>query len=234
VRDDGLASRMADAATDMGEQASVRATLDSICAQAVEGLRADGCGIFLVRKRKVQMVALSGPQVAEAERIQLETDEGPCLETVRTSRTILVSDLRADTPWPRWAGRMIELGWLSALSVHLTEDRKTVGSLNMFCALPDAFTSEDVDLAELFARHASLALASSRAEMNLASAVDARHRVGVAQGLLMAHYGITLQASFDALRRHSQHKNVKLHEVASYVIEHQRLPPVETEPTSAS
>src|SRR4051812_44752923 len=105
---DGLAGEMARLASELAEQPTVEATLDSICSQVLGELGADACGIFLLRARRVEVAAVSGLDAAEAERAQLETGEGPCLETVWTSESVLVPDLRSDGRWPRWAARMVE------------------------------------------------------------------------------------------------------------------------------
>lgn len=222
--DDGLAGRMASAAEQMGGQLTLKRTLDVICARAVAGLRADACGIFLQHKGRITVAALSSPDVADAEWAQLETDEGPCLEAVRNERSIVIADLRTDQRWPRWAATMTGLGWLSALSLPLSKGGRPIGSLNLFCSDPAAFDADDVDAAGIFARHASLALVSSRTETTLEEAIAARHRVGVAQGILMARYGLSMEMAFDVLRQRSQQSQVKLHVIASDVIRQGQLP----------
>lgn len=50
-------------------------------------------------------------------------------------------------------------------------------------------------------------------------ALETRHTIGVAQGLLMARYGLTSEQAFEYLRRRSQHGNVKLRRLADLVVE---------------
>ena len=45
-----------------------------------------------------------------------------------------------------------------------------------------------------------------------------RHQIGIAQGILMATYGLTVDQAFDVLRRYSSHRNIKLREVAEQVV----------------
>jgi AmiR/NasT family two-component response regulator len=53
----------------------------------------------------------------------------------------------------------------------------------------------------------------------LETALQTRHRIGLAQGMLMLRYGLNEDASFQVLRRLSSHKNLKLRDVARQVID---------------
>ena len=212
------------AAREMAAQSDLSATLDMIAVRAVAAVGADACGIFLLRKGTVHAAALSTPQLRAAEQAQIDADEGPCLDTVRHTRTVHVPDLRVEQRWPRWAPQMVDLGWLSVLSVPLAERDRTVGSLNLVARAAGGFAEPAVQAAHLFAEHASVALTAARTEHSLTEAVGTRHVIGVAQGILMERYGLDLDRAFEALRRCSQERNVKLRGVADHVVRHRRLP----------
>ena len=58
-------------------------------------------------------------------------------------------------------------------------------------------------------------LAAARREVEgLRAALETRHMIGLAQGILMARYTLTVAQAFDYLRRLSQSGNVKLREIA--------------------
>jgi hypothetical protein len=80
------------------------------------------------------------------------------------------------------------------------------------------------DLAEVFARHASLVLEAVMERDNLNRAAAARHRVGLAQGILMTRRQLTADQAFTLLKRHSQNTHVKLRTVAQTVIQTGDLP----------
>ena len=61
-------------------------------------------------------------------------------------------------------------------------------------------------------------MAHARGKTHLWKAIDSRHTIGMAQGILMTKYQITGETAFGLLRRISQGDNVKLHDVAVYVI----------------
>ena len=82
-----------------------------------------------------------------------------------------------------------------------------------------ATLSPYADVAEAFAHHASLALEAVTGHDNLNRAVAARHRVGLAQGVLMTRRQLTADEAFTLLKRQSQNTNVKLRTIAQTVIQ---------------
>jgi ANTAR domain len=80
------------------------------------------------------------------------------------------------------------------------------------------------DLAEAFAHYASLAIGAAKERDNLNRAVAARHRVGLAQGILMTRRQLTAGQAFALLKRESQNTHVKLRTIAQRVIQTGDLP----------
>jgi hypothetical protein len=87
-----------------------------------------------------------------------------------------------------------------------------------------ATLSPYADLAEAFAQHAGLVLEAVMERENLNQAVAARHRVGVAQGILMTRRQLTADQAFALLKRESQNTHVKLGAIAQTVIQTGDLP----------
>lgn len=86
-----------------------------------------------------------------------------------------------------------------------------------------ATLSRYADVAEAFAHHAGLALEAVTERDNLNRAVAARHRVGLAQGILMDRFQLTADQAF-ALKRESQKTYLKLRAIAQTVIQTGDLP----------
>jgi hypothetical protein len=87
-----------------------------------------------------------------------------------------------------------------------------------------ASLSPYADLAEAFGHHASLVLGAVMERDNLNRAVAARHRVGLAQGILMTRRQLTADQAFALLKRESQNTHVKLQTIAQTVIQTGDLP----------
>ena len=87
-----------------------------------------------------------------------------------------------------------------------------------------AFLSPYAEIAEAIADHASLALKAALERDNLTRAMAARHRVGLAQGILMVRHQLTADQAFALLKRESQNTHVKLRAIAQTVIQTGDLP----------
>src|SRR5690606_3792525 len=130
------------------------------------------------------------------------------------------ADLARDERWPNWGPRAAAVGIRSVLSVQLRSgDDVLLGALNLYAGEVGAFFRSDLDDALLFASHAGVALAQSREVGGLREALRSRHLIGVAQGMLMQRYNVTLDQAFAILSRHSQQSNVKLRDVAAEIVE---------------
>ena len=80
-------------------------------------------------------------------------------------------------------------------------------------------TPEAIQLAELFAAHASIALGRKRYEHQLTEAVASRQVIGTAVGILMERYQITEERAFQFLVRTSRTSNHKVRLIAQEVVD---------------
>jgi transcriptional regulator with GAF, ATPase, and Fis domain len=201
-------------------------TLQSVVERAVEVVPGcDWASVTLRRRRnRTETVASSGDVALQADQLQYELGEGPCLEAAATGEPRLSNHLKSSAHWPRWGPRAAALGVQSLLGIQLATVDEVLGALNFYSANPDAFTREDVDLAEVYTTHATNALTAARMSSGLRTALHSRHMIGVAQGILMHHYGLSMEQSFELLRRYSSHTNTRLSEVAEHVVQHGSLP----------
>lgn len=192
-------------------------------------LTAVGCGcaglILTSGGGPLHTAAVTDPLIELSDQLQLDCGTGPALSVVAEDVDLLVvSDSLAEKRWPAWSTGLAELGLRSALLVRLGVREQTYGVLQLFDRQPDAFGREDEEVAEVLARHASIAVASAEQEASLWREADARKQVGQAQGILMERYGIDAQQAFGMLRQYSQENNVKLREIADQLTRDRRAP----------
>jgi GAF domain-containing protein len=206
--------------------AGVDATLDRIVSLALRSLGCEYAGVSYasLRGRGIEIGSASDDVVRLADLAQCEVGEGPCLQAMVDGSSCLVQDTVTDPRWPRWSSRAGSLGLRSVIGVPLFEAGETLGALNLYSAMPEAFTEADVETAETYAVHAAAALGRARQELHLRRAIDSRHLVGLAQGILMERFGIDEDSAFAVLRRYSQERNTKLRVVAEQLIENRTLP----------
>ncbi|MBA2638805.1 MAG: GAF and ANTAR domain-containing protein [Nocardioidaceae bacterium] len=201
-------------------------TLERIVQLAVRSLGCHYAGVSYVEQRtkRVETGAASHDVVRAGDQAQYEVGEGPCLQAMEDDTSYLVHDTVRDPRWPRWSARADELGLRSVIGVRLFDEGSTMGALNLYSGRAHSFTDDDVDVAQVYAAHASVALGSAREESHLRLAIDARHQVGLAQGILMERFELDQQQAFAVLRRYSQQHNVKLRHVAEQLVVTRSLP----------
>ncbi|MFC5264802.1 GAF and ANTAR domain-containing protein [Kribbella qitaiheensis] len=219
-----VAAGFAKLAMELHAAVSMAETVDRVLACALLATGCDCAGVVLVQQGKdLQTAGATDRRVEQADRLQLEYGEGPCVPVSSEHDSVLVCDSVVDRRWPRWSQGMAELGLRSVLTVRLCTTRSTLGALNLYRIRPDQFTAADEATARLLARHAAVAVATVREASALAQAVEARTLIGQAQGLLMERFAIDADQAFAVLRRYSQDNNVKLHIVADELVTTRRL-----------
>ncbi len=219
------ASDFADIARALHAQEDVEQTLQGIAELACATVGSDMCGVMLVHKHhRVETAAVTDERVREVDNLQITCGEGPCLEAMEDCTSFIIADTTTESRWPKWCRAVVPLGVRSVLSVRLFTQAGTIGSLNIYGGEPHQFDADDAAVASIFAGHASVALASAQTESGLRAAMDGRHLIGLAQGILMERFDLTTEQAFAVLRRYSQDRNMKLRAVAAHVVESRQLP----------
>lgn len=188
-----------------------------------------GCemaGVTARRRRgRVESMAPSGPDVAACDRLQEQLGEGPCLDAITDDPLILSADVRTDQRWPLWGERVaVDYGVAGMLSVRLVSSDRVHGALNLYSRERDAFDAYAIDVALLLATHVAVAVRSALAEEDMRVAVDSRHRIGLAQGILMQQHSMDEHEAFVVLSRLSQDRNIRLIDLADQVVATRKLP----------
>jgi GAF domain-containing protein len=213
-------------ALDLHEEPTAERTVDRIAQYARAGMRCDDAGILLVHsRRRIETAAATSERAEQAHTLQTELDEGPCLDAVTADESFyVIGDTETDERWPRWSRIVADLGVRSVLCLRLETHARRYGSLNLYGSQPQMFGGDDLAVASIFARHASIALATSQETDGLQRAMDARKVIGIAMGILMERYAIDADRAFTVLQRYSQTNNIKLRQVAQQVADRRALP----------
>lgn len=213
---------------DLLQDGDVPVTLERVVERGLATVPgADACSITLRRRRGAPSTAAATHEVAtELDDAQYSFDEGPCLEAVLgDAGTLASADLAHDLRWPRWSKVAVARGYRSVLAVRLLADGQATGALNLYGLEPDSFTTDSVDVAEIYAEHAAAALDRAREVDGLRTALESRHRIGMAQGVLAVRYEIGFEEAFEVMRRLASDTNTKLRDLAAEVLERRELPP---------
>lgn len=184
----------------------------------------DAAGIVVRRPRRTPASAAGTHESAEAlDTLQFELGEGPCL-SIGASGVALSHDLQHESQWARWTAQALAQDFRSVLCIGLQTEEEDFGALTLYGREAHVFDEDAVDVAEIFAVHATTALHQARLVTGLRTALESRHEIGLAQGLLAQRYDISYEQAFELLRRYSSHANTKLRDVARRVVADRCLP----------
>jgi GAF domain-containing protein len=204
---------------------TVEETVEKVLEFTLKALGCEYAGVIFVRgKHDIETAAATDPIVAKLDAMQMEVGEGPDVSVLDDRLSVIVGDTRTETRWPTWAARVYDTGIRSMLSVRMYTDEETIGTLNAYSTHAETFDIDDQAVGHVLARHAAVALGNARKIENLWMAVDARKRIGQAQGILMERFDLTADQAFAVLLRYSQDNNVKLRVVADRLVETRELP----------
>ena len=152
------------------------------------------------------------------DQAQYETGQGPCLDSLYEQQTLRLSDISSDCRWADFYARATQLGVRSMLAIQLSVEGDNLGALNLHSREPDAFSDESEQVALMFAGHAAVAFAGAQAQEHMEAAVSRRDVIGQAKGILIERYKISGQEAFRLLVVASQSTNIKLYDVADYLV----------------
>jgi GAF domain-containing protein len=212
--------------------------LDRLIGFCVELLPADAAGIVLGdARRELRVVAASSEAAELMELLQLQNDEGPCLDCFQTAAPVRIADL-ADTAdrWPRFAAAVAERGQFRAVhALPLRLRGEAIGALNLFDREPGLLPDSDLALGQAMADVATIGILQERAirraevvNEQLQMALTSRVTIEQAKGVLSQYFGNDVDAAFDRLRRYARSRNEKLAHVAAQVVRRELDPAVFT------
>lgn len=203
--------------------------LDRLVRYSVDLLSAEAAGILLAdQSRTLRVVASSNEESEAIELLQLQADQGPCVECVRTSAPVSVPDLAdAGGRWPRFVAAVADQAtYRSVHALPLRVRGEAIGGLNLFHSRPGPMPGRDLALGQAMADVATIGILQERAirrgevlSEQLQVALHSRVVIEQAKGVLSQHGNLTMNVAFDRLRGYARNRNLRLSEVARQVID---------------
>jgi GAF domain-containing protein len=201
------------------KNAELQPTLDAIVAHAVSTIEPAGqAGLILLVGGRLTPQATLGSAPHALDEFQRQSGSGPCIAAAREQSVIRLDSTVTDGRWPDFAERALALGVASMLCVPLWVDQQKLGTLSMYADKPEAFTTQHIQVTDLYATHAALALAEAQRAAQLRAAARTRDVIGQAKGILIERMKITPDRAFECLSLASQNNNLKLVAVAEHLV----------------
>lgn len=191
-------------------------------------LNADAAGVILLDPHGVMhVVASTSDQAQLLELLELQNEEGPCLDCLATGRAVVnVGLAEAQERWPAFTRALADGGFQSAHAIPLRLRDSVVGAMNLFCTTESRLSDDDVAVGQALADIATIGLLQERAVRQsgliaeqLQAALDNRVLIEQAKGSLMASAGLDVDQAFQLMRAYSRRNNVSVRETARRVAE---------------
>lgn len=224
---DDIRSAMAELAANFAGHTDLVPILEAVTTQAVRLIgEVDFADILLIEGSRHRSLAATAPIAEQLDTVQVELNEGPCLEAITDEPVVHSADFAGEQRWPHFAAAAMELGIQSMMSFHLyTYPDRTPGAitgrgaLNLFSRNVGAFTVADQAVGAMLATHAAAALIASNRQLQFESALHSRDILGQAKGILMERFGVDAVRAFDLMTKLSQDTNTPVRVIAQRIVD---------------
>lgn len=202
--------------------------LDRLVSYSVELLSAEAAGILLADQHgTLRVLASSNEESQMVEMLQLQAEQGPCVDCFHTVAPVSVPDLAEATGrWPRFVAALQDGAYRSVHALPMRLRGEAVGGLNLFHRQPGALPDADLKLGQALADVATIGILQERAirrgeifTEQLQTALNSRVIIEQAKGVLAERGNLSMDAAFDRLRGHARGHNLRLSELAHRVVD---------------
>jgi GAF domain-containing protein len=199
--------------------------LTGLTGRCVELLGAAAAGVLLADPGgTLRVIGASTEQINLLELLQVQNQQGPCLDSYTTGRVVINADMTVNSPWPTFATESVAAGFPSVCAIPLRLKTVILGCLNLFMSEPVGLSSQDVALAQALADVASIAIVQDQTtreaairEGHLLHALQSRIAIEQAKGMIAERARVDMDEAFQRLRRYSRNNNRGLTEVAEAI-----------------
>ncbi|MEV4130568.1 GAF and ANTAR domain-containing protein [Dactylosporangium sp. NPDC049742] len=184
-------------------------------------------GLLLAdEKGRLQFMAASDETTTLLELLQLQWQDGPCLDAFRTAGPVVNADLSVAGPrWPRFAPYATAAGFRSVHAFPLRLRNDVIGAMGVFGTGRANFDDADVQIVQALADVAAIGLLQERTihrgeilTEQLQGALNSRIVIEQAKGAVAQAHQISVDAAFELLRAHARRTNRRLSDVAHLAV----------------
>ncbi len=185
----------------------------------------DLASVTMINEGRPSTPVRTDPLAADLDSVQYRSRRGPCLEAYQVGKIVRERISEKTDRWPEFSTEARKAGVQSVLAVPLVANGHPLGALNLYSKSPRGYDEGAEETALLFSQQAAVACANAELYWrtftlteHLREALESRDVIGQAKGILMARRNCTAEAAFELLRQASQHRNIKLREIAEQVV----------------
>ncbi len=180
----------------------------------------------------LRVMASSSERMRALELIEIQTDEGPCRDCLRTGEQILNQRLDgADDRWPHFAPDARAAGFRTVHALPLRLRSDVIGAMNIFSPDLTQLSPRDVNLTQALADVATIGILQERAvkqgsdlAVQLQGALNSRIVIEQAKGIVAERRQVDMDRAFTMLRTYARGSRTPLSAVARSIIDHSLTP----------
>lgn len=202
--------------------------LSLLAERSAELLNVTAAGVVLSDQRgSYHPTAASTEDAHLLELLSAKTQEGPCLEALRTGSPSASSDLTTATErWPTFTGAAIDAGFHAVYAVPMCLNRECIGALTLLNTSKGEIDTASTQLGQALADVATLGILQHRSARHrelVSEQLQAtlHHRVVVeqAKGFLAETGNVSMRQAFELLRDYSRSNGQRLSDLARSIVD---------------
>ncbi|QBI21722.1 ANTAR domain-containing protein [Egibacter rhizosphaerae] len=199
--------------------------LDRLLHYSCGVMQAPAGGVMLDNGRgSLAVMASTDERMRLLEVLEVQGDEGPCVDAYRSGERVVVGDLRGSRQWPGFTPMASERGIAAVCAFPLRWRDHSIGALNLFRDEPGALEPRQLQAAQALAQMAAIGILQERAvrearelTAQLQTALHSRIVIEQAKGILAERGGFDMGAAYEALRWYCRTRNLRLRQTAGAI-----------------
>jgi GAF domain/ANTAR domain len=198
------------AASAMAEDHNVLDVVATLLHDCVALLPAASAAIMVVQDERLVLLHSSSHRASEIELLQVQSDEGPCIDCIAAGAYVSASGHAAIAArWNHVSDAIDRSGYQHVSALPMRWHEHVLGGLNIFREDPRPLTPTELAVAQGFANMASLTVVTpsdvpvDRLAARVAEAIQSRSLVEQAKGVLSQLHGVDLSNAYDMLLERS-------------------------------
>jgi GAF domain-containing protein len=202
-------------------------TVHVLLADCLRFLGADAAAVLVRVDRGLELMAATSHRAIELELYQAQVHHGPCVETIETGETVVLSGAaELSRKWPDFGRAMAAAGFTTVVASPMRWHERVIGGLNIFWNTSRTLTADEHGLAQAFADISTLVLMQSPTgddldtiAQRLRAALHGRVTIERAKGVLAQTDNLEMDEAFDRLVQVSEHTERPLSQVANDILD---------------
>lgn len=175
---------------------------------------------------RLSVMASSTERMRAVELFEVQSDDGPCLDCLRSAAAVegVLLDADAVRRWPRFTPMAREAGYQAVLALPMRIRSRAIGAVNVFLAHEQLPVAGDIRLTQAIADAATIAILQQRmlresteVVTQLQTALNTRVTLEQAKGMVAEQLGIDVTDAFQRIRTHARNHNLTIAQVAQAV-----------------